>query len=174
MSDVGTKVPTNYAMPSRIVLFVKLFFYVCSNILWEKHILNQPTEANNFVLFNTLFSMFEITHYSRILTDLFNIVLFQGLCCTVYCILLHFLRHIRIFNNSFSIGHSFKILSKLLQEEMKSWNESDLLRYMATLNAKMMNKSILVLKDQSWIFSLFFQKNLEVSTARASATVNQL
>jgi hypothetical protein len=71
------------------------------------------------------------------------------LCCTVYCILLHFLRHIRIFNNSFSIGHSFKILSKLLREEMKSGNESDLLRYRATLSAKMMNKSILVLKDQS-------------------------
>lgn len=137
--------------------FLSNSFFMYAAISYEKNILWINQQNQQLCSFNTLFSMFEISNYSSILTDLFNIVLFQGLCCTVYCILLHFLRHIRIFNNSFSIGHSFKILSKLLQEEMKSGNESDLLRYRATLSAKMMNKSILVLKDQFWIFS-FFQK----------------
>ena len=76
--------------------FLSNSFFIYAAISWKNamyqhlEVHNQPTnQESNF----------------SVLTYFLNVVLFQCLCCTIHSILLHFLRHISIFDNGFAFRH---------------------------------------------------------------------
>merc|ERR550539_1647604 len=46
---------------------------------------------------------------------LFDVVFLEGLCCAIYSILLHLLRHVGILNDGLSVSHFGFYYSKILK-----------------------------------------------------------
>jgi len=79
--------------------------FIYRAISWKKKAMYQHSEVHNQPTNQTTNQLTNQAHNFTVLTYRHIFVLFIRKCCTIHCILLHFVRHVNSFHNGFALRH---------------------------------------------------------------------